>query len=119
MITQQRRVPLKSCGLDLFTANYPTSLVLEDAEDGGILHIYELDESQTAKTVIVAFGYDYRFVRLATEDEAKEMRQQKKSGIEGKMPPEEGDDTKEDDELSDDLTKVVEQINSIGSKMAS
>ena len=118
MITRQRRIPLKASGLDLFTANFPTTLVLEDAEDG-ILHLYELDETQTAKTVIVAFGYDYRFVRLATEIEAAEMRQQKKSGIEGKMPPEEGDDTKEDDELSDDLTKVVEQINSIGSKMAS
>jgi hypothetical protein len=117
MITQQKRVPLSRTGMSLFTANFPASLVLEDEDEPSHLHLYELDESQTAKTVIVAFGYDYRFVRLATADEAKEMRHQKETGVEGKDPPEDG--AEDDEELSDDLTQVVEQINSIGSKMAS
>jgi hypothetical protein len=112
----QKRLTVAQTGMSLFTSDFPNSLVLEDddtAKDTAPkkLHIYILDETETAKTVVVAFGLDYKFSHIASEEESKILRKQKLRGVEAKS-----EDEEEDEEFSDVLAQA-EQINSSGSSL--
>jgi hypothetical protein len=108
----QKRIPLTACGMKVFACRYPETLILEDDEEICSLHIYELDETESAKTVIVAYGLDYRFSRLATKEEESEMRKQRLTG-ELKHSPDMEDITSEFAEI----LAQAEQINSLGSRL--
>jgi hypothetical protein len=87
-MNHQRRIPLTCAGMTVFTVDYPNTLVLEDDETNA-LHIYELDETETAKTVIVAYGLDYRFTHIASQEEEKELRAKKAAGALKSVPSDE------------------------------
>jgi hypothetical protein len=109
----QKRIPLTACSdMQVFTVDYPNVLVLEDMETDA-LHIYELDETETAPTVVVAYGLDYRFTHIASKEEEKELRERKRLGQLKSVPTDE-------DEVPpsfEDVLLQAEKINAVGSDL--